>query len=158
MTAHRDLRSEKMIRANRASSKLLDYFLWSNKSNIHQNDNDFPMLSSASTFCPNSSLLAFPFCLFVLCSLGLAGNNSAGRSSSTSVVISFLRRIQSFYTSTERSSSLSKCKTYFLGFTNESPDLIRNYKKSRPGDFECRRTCVLTRAENICCSLRLRSV
>jgi len=46
-----------------------------------------------------------------LCFLRFAGNNSTGGSSSPSIANSFLRRIQSFHTSTERSKlfKLSRC-------------------------------------------------
>ena len=72
---------------------------------VSRHDNDSYMLPYTSVLRPNYSLLAS---LFVgseagLCFLRLAGNNSAGGSSSPSVASSFLRRIQFIHTSTERS-------------------------------------------------------
>jgi len=69
------------------------------------------MLPPASALHPNVSLLASLFVGSGLCFLHLAGNNSAGRSSSPCVASSFLRHIQSFHTSTERSKvfKLSRC-------------------------------------------------
>jgi len=78
---------------------------------VSRHDNDFHILPPASALRPTSSLLASLFVGSGLCSLRLAGNNSAGDSPSQSVMSSFLRRIQSFHTSTERSKlfKLSRC-------------------------------------------------
>ena len=78
---------------------------------VSRHDNESHMLAPASALRPNSSLLASLFVGSGLCFLRLAGNNSAGGSSSPSVASSFLRRIQSFHTSTERSKlfKLSRC-------------------------------------------------
>jgi len=69
------------------------------------------MLPPASALRLNSSLLASLFVASGLCFLRLAGHNSAGGSSSPNVASSFLRRIKSFHTSTERSKNfkLSRC-------------------------------------------------
>ena len=67
---------------------------------VSRHDNESHMLPPASALRPNSSLLASFFVGSGFCFLRLAGNNSIGGSSSPSVASAFLRRIQSFYTST----------------------------------------------------------
>ena len=88
-------------------------FLSKLSKSVSRHDNESHTLPPASALRPNSSLLASFFVGSGLCFLRLpvAGNNFAGGSSSPSVASSFLRRIQSFHTSTERSklSKLSRC-------------------------------------------------
>ena len=61
------------------------------------------MLPPASALRPNSSLLVSLLFGPGLCFLRSAGNNFAGGNSSPSIASSFLKRIQFFNTSTERS-------------------------------------------------------
>ena len=77
---------------------------------VNRHDNESHMLPHASALRPNSLLASF-FVGSGLCFLRLAGNNSTGGRSSPSVASSFLRRIQSFHTSTERSKlfKLPRC-------------------------------------------------
>ena len=78
---------------------------------VSRRDNDSHMLPIASAFRPKSSLLPSLFVGSGICSLRLGGNDSARGSSSPSVASLFIRHIQSFHTSTERSKlfKLSRC-------------------------------------------------
>jgi len=120
------------------------------------------MLPPASTLRPNSSLLASLFADSGLCFLRLAGNNSAGGSSSPSVASFFLRRIpaESFHTWTERSKpfklsrcllsadvSLSPCQSNSSKYCYiscrcfcDSPCTTRNCPESTPELYACRLT------------------
>ena len=88
-------------------------FLSKLSKSVSRHDNKSHMLPPASDLRPNSSLLASFFVGSGLCFLRLAGNNSAGGSSSPSVASSFLRRIQSYHTLTER-SKLFKLSRFLL--------------------------------------------
>jgi len=70
-------------------------FLSKLSKSASRHDNDSHILPPASALRANSSLLASLFVGSQLCSLRLAGNDSAAGSSSPSVASSFLRRIQS---------------------------------------------------------------
>jgi len=78
---------------------------------VSRHDNYSHMVPPASALRPNSSVLVSLFVGSGLCFLRLAGNDSAGGSSSPIVESSFLRRIQSFHTSTERLKKIkvSRC-------------------------------------------------
>ena len=83
-------------------------FLSKNSRSVSRHNHDSHLCPPASALCPNSSLLASLFVGIGLCSLRLAGNNSAEGSSSSSVASTLLRHIQSFHTSTERSNPFKR--------------------------------------------------
>ena len=95
---------------------------WSKLSkSVSRHDNESHMLPPASALRPNSSLLASLFVRSGLCSLHLAGKDLAGGSSAPSVASSFLRRIQSFHTSTERSKLIKLFRCLLSADSSLSP-------------------------------------